>query len=137
MKWSALPLKPTPRMLRQFSGAWLVVFAGLAGHRALLRHQPGAAVALGAVALLGLIGLARPALMRWLFIAATVITFPIGWVISQLVLLLMFLLVITPVALLMRLRGRDILQLKRPPDHVSLWKQRPERTEPGRYLKQY
>lgn len=124
-------------MLRQFSGAWLVVFAGLAGDRAWLRHQPGVALALGAVALLGLLGLARPTLMRWFFIGATVITFPIGWVISQLVLLLMFLLVITPVALFMRLRGRDILQLKRPLDHVSLWKQRPDRTDPSRYLKQY
>ncbi len=137
MKWSALPLNPTPRMLRQFSGAGLVVFAGLAGHRALVRHDPGAALVLGAVALLGLIGLVRPARMRWLFIGATVITFPIGWIISQLVLLLMFLLVITPVALFLRLRGRDILQLKRPPDNVSLWQQRPERTEPGRYLKQF
>jgi hypothetical protein len=137
MKWSDLPLNPTPRMLRQFSGAWLVVFAGLAGHRALLRHQPDAAVVLSAVALLGLIGLVRPAWMRWPFVAATVITFPIGWVVSQLVLLLMFLLVITPVALFMRLRGRDILQLKRPPANVSLWKRRPEQTEPGRYLNQF
>ena len=124
-------------MLRQFSGAWLLVFAGLAGHRALMRHQPGAALALGAVALLGLVGLARPALIRWLFIVAMVITFPIGWIISQLGLLLMFLLVIIPVALFLRLRGRDILQLKRPPDDVSLWKRRPERTEPDRYLKQF
>lgn len=137
MKWSDLPLKPTPRMLRQFSGTWLVAFAGLTCHRVFVRHDPGAALVLGAVALLGLLGLARPARMRWLFIGATVITFPIGWVISQLVLLLMFILVMTPVALFMRLRGRDILQLKRPPDNVSLWKQRPERTEPGRYLKQY
>lgn len=137
MKWTDLPLNPTPRMLRQFSGMWLIVFAGLACHRALVHHQTGAALVLGAVALPGLIGLVRPGLMRWLFIGATLITFPIGWVISQLVLLLMFLLVITPVALFMRLRGRDILQLKRPPDNVSLWKQRPERTEPGRYLKQF
>lgn len=137
MNWADLPLKPTPRMLRQFSGAWLVVFAGLAGQRALLRHQPGAALVLGALAVLGLVGLVRPALIRWPFIGATVITFPIGWVLSQLVLLFMFLLVITPVARFLRFRGRDILQLKRPPDNVSLWKQRPEQTEPGRYLKQF
>ena len=137
MKWSDLPLNPTPRMLRQFSGAWLLAFAGLAMHRALVGHNPVVAMVLAAVALLGLIGLARPVLMRWLFIAATVITFPIGWLVSQVVLFLMFLLVITPVAFLMRLGGRDNLQLKRPPENVSLWKQRPERTEPGRYLKQY
>ena len=137
MKWSDLPFKPTPRMLRQFSGAWLVFFAGLAGHRALVRHHPSAALILGIVALLGLIGLARPAWMRWPFVAAMVVTFPVGWVVSQLVLILMFLLVITPVALFLRLRGRDLLQLKRPPENVSLWKQRPERTEPGRYLKQF
>jgi hypothetical protein len=137
MKWSDLPLNPTPRMLRQFSGTWLVVFAGLACQRGFVRHHPDAALVLGTVALLGLAGLARPAWMRWPFIAATVITFPIGWVISQLVLLLMFLLVITPVALLLRRLGRDILQLKRPPDNVSLWKKHPEKTEAGRYLKQF
>lgn len=137
MKWSELHPNPTPRMLRQFSGAWLVVFAGLAAHRASLPQQTGVALLLGTVATLGLIGMARPALMRWLFIAASVLTFPIGWVISQFVLLLMFFLVITPVALFMRLRGRDILQLKRPPDRVSLWQPHPERTEPGRYLKQF
>jgi hypothetical protein len=58
-------------------------------------------------------------------------------VVSQLVLLLMFFLVITPVALFLRLRGRDVLHLKRPSEGVSLWKQRPARTEPGRYLKQF
>ena len=137
MKWSELPLNPTPRMLRQFSGAWLIVFATMACHRAGLRHQPGAALILAGIAFLGLSGLVRPALMRWFFRGATVITFPIGWAVSQLVLLLMFLLVITPVALLMRLRGRDTLQLKRPPENVSLWKPRPERTEPSRYLKQF
>ncbi len=137
MKRFALPLDPTPRMLRQFAGAWLVVFVGLAGYRVLVRHQPGVALVLGMVALLGLIGLGRPALMRWVFLFATAITYPIGWIISQLVLLLMFFLVITPVALFMRLRGRDILQLKRPPEGVSLWQSHPERTEPGRYLKQF
>lgn len=137
MKWSELPLNPTTRMLRQFSGAWLVVFVGLALHRGLARHQPGVALLLGGAAGLGLLGLVRPTLMRWLFLIATVITFPIGWVISQLMLLLMFFLVITPVALFLRLRGRDILQLKRPPDNVSLWQPHPERTEPGRYLKQF
>jgi hypothetical protein len=137
MRWSELPLKPTPRMLRQFFGAWLVLFAGMAVHRALVRHHPGAALILVAVAALGLIGMARPAWMRWLFVGAVVVTFPIGWVVSQLMLLLMFLLVITPVALFLRLRGRDILRLKRPPEHVSLWKGRPERTEPSRYLKQF
>jgi hypothetical protein len=137
MKWSDLPLKPTPRMLRQFSGAWLVFFVALAGHRALIRHSPGAALFLGVVALGGVIGLLRPAWMRWPFVLAMIITFPIGWVVSQLVLLLMFLLVITPVALFLRLRGRDLLHLKRPRENVSLWRQRPESTEPGRYLKQF
>jgi hypothetical protein len=137
MKWSDLPLKPTARVLRQFSVAWLLLFAALAARQGLLRHQPSAALALGLVALLGGVGLFKPGAIRWLFIGATVAAFPIGWAVTQLMLMIMFFLVLTPLALVFRLMRRDELQLRQAPGRPSYWTARGAPPEPGRYLKQY
>jgi hypothetical protein len=137
MKWSDLPLKPTARILRQFACAWLVLFAGLSLREGLLRHHTTACLALGALALPGCVGLLRPQAIRWLFIGATVAAFPIGWAVTQLMLAIMFYLLLTPLALVFRLKKRDELQLGRAPGRASFWTVRDKPPEPGRYLKQY
>jgi len=133
MKWSELPLHPTPRVLRQFSAAWLVFFLALA----LKHHHSMAGHILAGVALIGVVGLAKPQVVRWLFVGATIAAFPIGWVVTSVVLLVMFYLVLTPLALVFRWRGRDELQLKRDSGRESFWQERPEASEPGRYLTQF
>src|ERR1039458_4119730 len=87
MKWSDLPLKPTARALRQFAAAWLIFFLAVGVFRYVARgqHQIGIAVGLMAV-VVGVTGLIRPAAVRWLFVGATVLAFPIGWVVSQVML---------------------------------------------------
>jgi multisubunit Na+/H+ antiporter MnhG subunit len=73
-----------------------------------------------------------------LFIGATVIAFPIGWAVTQAVLAVMFYLVLTPVAVVFRTRGRDELQLRRESkESSSFWIPRGDPPEPGRYLKQF
>lgn len=137
MKWSDLPLKPTARMLRQFAAAWLLVFAALAMREWLGRGHSTAACVLGTISLIGIAGLAKPMVIRWLFVGATILTFPIGWVVTQIVLALMFFLVLSPVALAFRLRRRDELQLRRKPQATSYWYERTKPSEPERYLKQF
>jgi hypothetical protein len=137
MKWPELPLNPTPRMLRQFSAAWLIVFLALAVRLGLVHGHVAAGIAAGMTALIGVAGLFRPARVRWVFIGATVVAFPIGWVVTQLVLALMFYLVLTPLALVFRWRGRDALQLRRPPGRTSFWITRGPPPDAGKYLKQY
>src|ERR1035441_7549784 len=91
MKWSDLPLKPTVRALRQFAGAWLILFLAAGVHRYVVRGQHQVGIAVGGVAIvIGLLGLIRPAAMRWLFVGATVLAFPIGWVVSQIMLAVMY-----------------------------------------------
>lgn len=136
MKWSDLPLNPSPRMLRQFAAAWLVVFLALAWRQGLMRGHPLAGGVLGAVALLGVIGLVKPASLRWVFIGATVAAFPIGWVMTQAMLLVMFFLVLTPVALVFRLVGRDALRLRRR-EAASFWTDHGDPPPAERYLKQF
>ena len=137
MKWSDLPLNPTPRILRQFSAAWLVFFLGAALHQAFVRHNAVAGYALGTLALIGVIGLLKPATVRWLFVGATVAAFPIGWVVTQVILAVMFFLILTPLALIFRWRGRDELQLQRRPGQTGFWITRDKPPDAGRYLKQF
>jgi hypothetical protein len=137
MNWSDLPLKPTPRVLRQFAAAWTVIFLALGLHQALARGHPAAGIIFGAVSVVGLVGLFRPASLRWLFVGATIAAFPVGWLVTQMVLAIMFYLVLTPVALVFRWRGRDALQLRRKPEGASFWTTRSDSPDAGRYLKQF
>ena len=137
MTWFDLPLKPTTRALRQFAGSWLVLFVILALRQSVARHHPASGWVFAAIALVGLLGLLKPAAVRWIFIGATVAVFPIGWAVTQTVLAVMFYLVLTPLAVLFRLRGRDELRLRGKPEESSLWIERKDPPKPERYLKQY
>jgi hypothetical protein len=129
--------KPTARVLRQFAGAWLVFFLVLAANQIWRRGHVPAGIALGVASLIGIVGLIKPNSVRLLFIAASAAAFPIGWLVSQIVLLLMFYGVMTPMAFFWRLRGRDTLQLRAKPDQPSFWIDRQEEPKPERYLKQF
>jgi hypothetical protein len=131
-------LQPTDRILRQFAGAWLLVLSGVAANEWLTRGSPRAAAVLMAAALVvGVAGLLRPPLVRWLFVGATVAAFPIGWVVSQVMLFVLFAVVITPVALLFKLRGRDRLGRRRSEQQASYWKPKTTIADMRRYLRQY
>ncbi len=138
MTWADIPFRPTRKALRQFAAVWLVFFLAFGAHQYLARshHEVGFVLMVLAVAV-GIVGLLRPAAIRWLFVGWMVVAFPIGWTISQLMLVLMFYLILTPVAVLLRLRGRDPLCRKRAPDRPSYWapKQRP--LDVRSYLRQY
>jgi hypothetical protein len=139
MKWSDLPLRPTPRMLRQFAVAWLLFFAGVGAHQYFVRHHPARGELLAALAVVvGVLGWVKPAAIRWVYVAATVMAFPIGWVVSLVILAMMYYLVLTPVALFFRLRGRDLLRRRKPAaGEAGFWLRKGPPPEPGRYLRQY
>ena len=138
MKWSDLPIHPTPRMLRQFAGAWLVVLLTVGCHQYFVRHHPTAGSILGIAAVVfGVPALLRPTWIRWPFLAATILTFPIGWLVSSVVLAVMFYGILTPIAWYFRLRGRDLLARRPPPDSASCWVPRDPSPEAQRYLRQY
>ena len=137
MKFSDLPLKPTSRALRQFAAAWFIFFLAIALRQALAHGHKTTGWILGAIACIGLLGLVKPFVVRWLFIGATVAAFPIGWLVTQLILAIMFYLVLTPVALVFRWRGRDELQLKRKTEQTSFWVSRDEPPKAEDYLKQF
>jgi len=138
MKWSDIPFKPTPKTLRQFAGGWLVFFLGAAALQGLSRGQPRLGVFFAILAVVvGGLGLLKPVMIRWLFVSWMVVAFPIGWTISQLMVGLMFYGIITPVALLFRVRGRDPLCRKPKMDATTYWSAKETPTDVRRYLRQY
>lgn len=113
MRWSDINRNPTPAMLRQFAVIWLVFFLGLAAWR-YSQDQHSLAGTLAAIALIvGLGGLARPSWLRGLYVGLMIVTFPIGWTISLLMLLFLYFAIFTPLALLFRIKGRDFLLRQR------------------------
>ena len=113
---------PPPSSLRWFAAIWLVWFTGFAGMAWILGDSPLSAwVLLGVAALVGSIGLARPRLIRPLFVGSLVITTPIGWLVSRLLLVLVFSCLFTPIGLFFRLIGRDALNRQFDPNRESYW----------------
>jgi len=138
MKWTDIPWQPTKRVLRQFAAAWLAFFGAVGLYQYLARgHTPWGLWLMVAAVGVGTMGLVRPAAVRWLFVGWMVVAFPIGWVVSQVMLLLMFYGLITPVAIWFRLRGRDLLRRKRAGQRTSYWLMKETPQDVRRYFRQY
>lgn len=128
---------PAARDLRLFATLWLL-FVGVAAGFAFSRGHTGLATGLALAALVpGVLGWVRPAAVRWLYLGATYVTFPIGYVVSHVVLAVVYYLVMTPIGCLMRLLGRDPLQRRFEPARQSYWEPRTTTRPPASYLRQH
>src|SRR5213593_4209422 len=138
MTLSDIPFQPTSKMLRQFAAAWLVFFLAMGAHQYLGRGHPGVgAVLVGTAVVVGTLGLIKPAAVRWIFVGWMVLAFPIGWIVSQVLLAALFYVVLTPVAVVFRWRGRDLLGRKPAPGRSSFWQPKRNPEDVRSYLKQY
>jgi len=138
MRWSDIPFNPPQRTLRQFAGLWLIIVGLLAFWQGLVRNRPiVAAVLLGVALVVGVLGLVWPRAVRPIYVGGMVLSFPIGWVVSQFILLLMFFGIFTPVALVFRLIGRDALHRDWRPEEPSYWTPKAAPSEPRNYFRQF
>ena len=102
--------QPSSRQLRTFAVAWLVFFGTFAGACA-LRGRHSAAIALGVLALVvPLVGLVSSSFLRIAFLGLSYATFPIGWLMSHIVLAVVYYLAVTPIAWILRLFHYDPLK---------------------------
>jgi hypothetical protein len=129
---------PSHRDLRLFALVQLIVAFSAAW---LIHRRYGAdtlAMALCGVSSAVLItGLILPRLVRPLFRAWMLAAFPIGWVMSHVVLAIVYFGVVTPIAFALRMAGRDTLQRKPRPDAATYWIPRPTPSESNRYFRQF
>ena len=125
----------TNRNLRQFAALWLLLFGALALSYGNRQSSLTAIMVFAGLAGLGGVGLIWPAAIRPVFVGAMVLTYPLGWVMSHLLLALLFYGVFTPVALFFRLTGRDAMKRQRRP-RDSHWVAKPAAVDLRSYFRQ-
>jgi Saxitoxin biosynthesis operon protein SxtJ len=126
---------PTDRQLRWFAGLWFPAMCVVIG--GMIRPaRPTLATALwsGAIAV-AVTGLMRPAIIRPLYAALMWVTFPIAWVMSHVILAIMYFGIITPVALVVRL-FYDPMARRFDRQASSYWVLRTT-SAPSRYFRQF
>ncbi len=147
MKIINVNLKPDISQLRQFGGICFVAFGllgwmvwwkgGLLGLDFGEARWPVVYLLWGAGSISGLFSLVFPRANRPLFVGLSLVTYPIGYVVSHVVMALIFFGVITPVGLLFRILGRDPLNRRFESDRESYWEPHQPPEDEGRYYKQF
>src|SRR3954454_21576870 len=133
-----LDLHPDIRKVRQFGFAFSILLCVCAIKAFLQAQQTAAWTLSGLAAVSGLCAFTKPQFLRPVYVVLTLVTFPIGWTVSRLIVWLLYYGLMTPVACILRLAGRDRLRLKRPTESpASNWIERTGSEEPERYLRQY
>jgi hypothetical protein len=140
MNWSDIPRIPSQRKLRQFAGLFFLTFGWLACWESALARdkKPPFAFVFGLMAVsIGLAGLIKPQWIRPIFVGWMILVFPLGWVISRLVLATVYYGLFTPLGLLFRLLGRDPLHLRDQPGQISYWIAKPVAEDVRGYFRQF
>jgi hypothetical protein len=113
------------------------VLAALAARKFFTGHETTAFVLIAVGLGVGIPGIVRPKAIRYVYGAAMLAAFPIGWTISQALLVIVFFGVFTPVALVFRLIGRDILNRRYASGDESYWEVRKQPASADRYFQQF
>jgi hypothetical protein len=130
---------PTRRELRQFASLWLplscVAVAAVLWKAGFSNATSGVVAATGAA--LGIVGWLRPDLFRPIFVAWLAAAYPIGWVVSHVVLAILYFGVLTPIGLTLRLFGRDPMTRRWDRDATTYWTPHRGSTDDSAYFRQY
>ena len=132
------PRRASDRQLRQFAAA-LVAFTLIVLLRVWWRHASLGVVGEGSAALalaFGVLGLVSPRRIAWLFTTLTTVTMPIGIVVSEIILAVLYFAVVTPVGLAARLTGRDPLNRRIDRDSATYWVEHRRTDDRSRYFRQ-
>ncbi|MGD8862737.1 MAG: SxtJ family membrane protein [Myxococcales bacterium] len=142
-----LNLSPDTRTLRQFGVVALAGFGALSAcayfEALIFRFGLGEARVPIAVGLAGLgllaaiLGMVRPQANRVIYLGIALLAFPVGWVVSQLVLSLLFFAVIAPFGLVMRASGRDPMCRTWDASASSYWTARDAKRSAESYFRQF
>lgn len=130
---------PPPRELRLFAALWLPLFALVIGviisYRFDLRTAAiGVWAVGGGLAVLSLISLR---LARSVYVALVCLSFPIGWVVSHVAMLVIYFLVLSPIGLGLRLVGYDPMNRQLEANSETYWQKRDPEREAASYFRQF
>ena len=130
---------PTLRELRQFGWIWMA-FVAIFGAVAWFKFEnPALARGLWVAAVaVPVLGWAIPAFMRLVFLGMSYLAWPIGFVVSHVVLAGVYYLVLTPIGLVTRLFGYDSMKKMFDREASSYWVARATgEVDPKRHFRQF
>lgn len=138
-----LNLNPTDKQLRQFGLIGLCalpiigwLFSGKPTAVWEPFHLQRIAIFAGVGVAMGLAGFIHPRLLKWLFVGASIITFPIGFVLGEVIMFTIYVTAFVPMALLFRLIGRDALERGIDREAKSYWQSKPQPKNAASYYRQ-
>jgi hypothetical protein len=127
--------RPDDRQLRQFG---LICLPGLPFVGWMCSASTGFMAALGGLGLvMAATAMSRPQWLKPVFLAAMLITLPIGLVVNEVILAICFFGLITPLAQIFRLMRRDALQRRLEPLAATYWEPHTQTTDANRYFRQF
>lgn len=129
---------PSKKELAWF-GLMFLAFFGLIGSIVYWRFEaPTVAYGLwGAASVIVALYYAVPALRKPIYLGWLYAAFPIGWVISHVVMGIIYYLVFTPIALIFKVIGRDALTRTIDKNAKTYWVEHRTGGDPARYFKQF
>jgi len=133
----AIQWNPETKQLRQFAGIWFPAFCALVGWSIARKTGHWQEVEVGWIVagVISIAGLVSPPIIRPVFVGLILLTYPIGWVVSHVLLGLIFYGIVTPIGIILRVTGHDPLQINAPLGN-SLWKSPTGKTDSASYLRQ-
>ena len=138
MSLIAVNTQPSLKQLKNFGLFWLVFFGALTAWRVFGAGSETSVIALGSIAVVvPVIGLFRPPFIRLVFVGLSYATFPIGVVVSQVLLALVFYGLLTPIRLIARIFGYDPLHRRLDPKVKTYWSPRKPVADTNSYFRQF
>jgi hypothetical protein len=129
-------LDRSPGALRRFgfTVGFVILFLGCV----LLWRQRGAGwplISIGAVLVLA--ATLAPLTLKWVYAPWMIVALALGWIVTRILLTIVFFLVVTPVGLLQRLFGKRTIEVAFKADAGSYWQPRTARPTSEGYEKQF
>lgn len=127
---------PSKRQLLVFGLAWLL-FVGVLSASLWTRSRHTPAIVLAGLAVgVPLAGMVSPGFLRLVYLGLTYAVYPVGFVVSHVVLAVLYYLVLTPIGLVLRLGGYDPLARRFDRAAPTYWQRRTNPKPSESYLRQ-
>ncbi len=135
----SLNLNPTEKQLREFglAGLCMCVAIGLLLFLTNRIGLNGIFLAIGIGAALFVLSRISTGLIKPVYLVLIVVTFPIGWLISHFFMGLFYFGIVTPVALIFKMLGRDPLNRKYDKNAQTYWISHKKKKSAKDYFRQF
>ncbi|GAB4141507.1 MAG: hypothetical protein Tsb009_11300 [Planctomycetaceae bacterium] len=130
--------KPSRREMKTFS-LLFILFFGLVAYWVYgwTNSTTAAYTTFAVAAVVGGVGFFLPDWMRYVYVVWMAAVLPIGWVISHVMLAVIFYGVVTPIGLIMRACGKDPMNRRFDKNAKTYWIKRETQPKPEQYFRQF